>query len=563
MSLPVIKRNIIYVLLYLCPSVALAAELSLRPDYSPVIKSMAERIPSLMHQHDTPGLALALAEGSRIVWQQGFGTTGKNSGGVVTEDTLFSYGTASSLLLAEAVMSEAGKGRIQPDKSILYYLSDHRIHNRFNDSVPSIHDLLSHHGGLPADVLKAKWRLASDSRMALAKEYHLVMEPRRLYIKSVPGYELLARVVENTSGMTYGEYLEKHIFATAGIETGYNLNGNAAVAYGHIKNKQKPVHFVRDHASSGLYLSASNVASFLVHVLSNNNRWRFRPMNADVRHDLGAEFGYGWALSAFDLYNVGRVAHFSGESLHYQNQTVVLPEHDLAVTVLANAHESRELVDMLARDILAQAVKIKTGIRQVAPKTAFDYNKNNTNGVYATWRGYSSVNNKGKQLRLKMNNRNLFLIDGPGLYRMQYRLFGLVPVNVPALNKIRIGFGRIDDREYMIARFRGWDFIFGEKVVPQKLPEQWQARLGNYSVLNNDEVLSVKDITLHMLNGILCLGYSAPPYIPERVDFPLSIIDDNVAVFSGMGRNLGDRVVFEQKDDAVLMQLSGFTGRKK
>lgn len=560
-----LKRTIVFFVIVSCywkPALLSAGETVMRPDYSTVITDARSRIPALLHQHDTPGLAVVLVDGNQVVWQQGFGLTGKKQGKAVTAETQFRYGSASSLFVSEAVMNEVRAGRIRLEESIADYLPDLVLHNRFNSNNPTIQDLLSHHGGLPADYLKGKWAGKREQLQSLPREFHQVAPPRKVYVQSAIGYELLAKVVETTSGKQYRSYLKEHILEPAGIRRdALSINRETAkLARGHIKGRTRPVYHVRDQASSGLFLSAHDAGMFLKYVLKENIARRFKTRNRDVKLDLGSEFAYGWALSAFDLYNAGTVAHFSGESLHYQSQTVVLPEHKLAIAVLANAFESRELVDNIARDVLAQALMVKTGIRQTVPDRGVVYTSNNSEGQYATWRGYSRVFSKGKSFRLQMNNRPLFLVDGP-VYRMQYRLFGLVPINVPALNKIRIAFAQFDNKHYMIARFKGWDFLFGEKVNRQKLDARWQSRLGNYRVINKDHVFSVTDISLGMVDGVPCISYSAPPYVPERVDFPFEVVDENSAVLSGIGRNLGDRIVFHQTSDQVNMSLSGFVAR--
>jgi CubicO group peptidase (beta-lactamase class C family) len=558
--------GIFSLLLLCCWQSAAYAATAMVPDYHILIEHMRKSIPGLMYQHNTPGLALVLVDDDRIVWQQGFGKTKQKKGEAVTASTLFRYGSASSLFVADAVMNEAGAGRLQLHRPVTHYLPKIKISNRFGTQSPTVHDVLSHHGGMPVDYLKGKWGLSDESLTSLPSSLELMTAPRHVYVQSKIGIELLARVVEHSSNTPYRDYVNKCVLEPIGIKRDvFDINGpQNMLARGHLDKKIKPVLVVRDKAAAGAYISANELGQYLKYVLaSGHNNWRFQEKNRDVSLDLGSGFAYGWALSAFDIYNAGTIAHFSGESLHYQSQTVVAPEHGLAVAVLANAYESRELVDSVARDVLSRALNSKKGIRQRLPERAVPLNKTTKEGYYATWRGLARVYRKGKYLRLEMNNRPLFLIEGPELFKMQYRLLGMVPINVEALNKIRLAFRASSDANYMLARFKGWDFVFGQRLEQTELPDLWKGRLGKYKVINNDSVLKVADIELELIDGILCVGYQAPPYIPERVNFPLKIISDDKAVFAGIGRNLGEQIIFSRKGEKNQLMLSGFVARQQ
>ena len=54
---------------------AVAAPAAQRDGVAAVIASYQAKIPELMAQQHIPGLAVALVDGDRVVWQQGFGST--------------------------------------------------------------------------------------------------------------------------------------------------------------------------------------------------------------------------------------------------------------------------------------------------------------------------------------------------------------------------------------------------------------------------------------------------------------------------------------------------------
>ncbi|MDH5634138.1 MAG: beta-lactamase family protein [Gammaproteobacteria bacterium] len=539
--------------------------LSAAVDYSTLIARMRDDIPALLHQHKTPGLAIALVDGNRVVWKQGFGKSVDTGAEAVSSATRFGLGSASSLVIADAVLHLAEQNRIDIDKPVSFYLPGTGFRNRFNDKMPTVRDLLSHHGGLPSGQMKGRWIRENEQVTGLPTTFDLVAPPRHVYVQSMIGSELLARLVSKVSGQDYEEYVAAHIFGPSGMKDAlYDDKTAGGVAGGHLDRKLQPRTSVRDRAATGLFVSIDDMSAYLSKLIVRPSAMqRLAIQNADVRLDLGSMFAYGWALSAFDIVNAGPVAHFSGEALHYQSQLVMTPYHNLAVAVLANAAESRTLVDELARRILAGALQLKAGIEQGATPRKLAGKPIEPAGEYATWKGYAKVFRKGRHWRLRLNDTSLFLIEDGEFYRMQYRLLGIMPIKVPELEHVRLAFRKLDGKSRMVSRFKGWDFLFGEQVQHQPLQSSWRERPGRYRVINPDSVVRLSDIDLDYRNGLLLLSYNAPPYIKDKVVFPIEPISGSEAVISGIGRDLGQLVRFTRVSGRNRIELSGYVAEQQ
>jgi len=67
----------------------------------------------------TPGAALVVVSGDRIVYARGFGVTSAEEGGAaVTPDTLFRMGSTTKMFTAAAIVTLAGEGKIRFDAPI-------------------------------------------------------------------------------------------------------------------------------------------------------------------------------------------------------------------------------------------------------------------------------------------------------------------------------------------------------------------------------------------------------------------------------------------------------------
>ena len=103
----------------------------------------------MAHEH-VPGLALALVDGDRVVWQQGFGSTDSDGGTPVTVDTIFSVQSMSKTFTATAVMQAVQAGRLDLDVPITTYLPGFTVHSAFEPHPErriTLRMLLSHTAG--------------------------------------------------------------------------------------------------------------------------------------------------------------------------------------------------------------------------------------------------------------------------------------------------------------------------------------------------------------------------------------------------------------------------------
>ena len=115
-----------------------------------VIATYRARIPELMAEQDIPGLAVALVDGDRVLWAEGFGHTDRDGSSPVTADTIFSVQSMSKLFTATAVMQAVGAGRLRLDEPITSYLPDFTVHSAFEDHPErkiTLRMLLSHTAG--------------------------------------------------------------------------------------------------------------------------------------------------------------------------------------------------------------------------------------------------------------------------------------------------------------------------------------------------------------------------------------------------------------------------------
>lgn len=76
---------------------------------------LEKTIEAELKETKTPGAALAIVSGDKIVYAKGFGITSVEAGNPVSTDTLFRMGSTTKMFTAAALVSLADAGKIKLD----------------------------------------------------------------------------------------------------------------------------------------------------------------------------------------------------------------------------------------------------------------------------------------------------------------------------------------------------------------------------------------------------------------------------------------------------------------
>ena len=179
------------------------------------------------------GAAAVIADGE-TVFDESFGDARFSS------DSLYRLASVTKIFTASAVMQLHEAGKIDIAAPVSEYLPqfkhltlggiapDGRI---YSTEMPpreiTLFDLLTHTAGLGADELGNReytvMDTAAKSSLASVAEYygahfHLAFAPgSKAAYSGFAGYDVLARIVELISGMTFNDYLQMHLFAPLGM----------------------------------------------------------------------------------------------------------------------------------------------------------------------------------------------------------------------------------------------------------------------------------------------------------------------------------------------------------
>src|SRR2546421_388920 len=340
-----------------------------------VIASYRARIPELMTQKHIPGLALALVDGDRVVWQQGFGSTDSDGHTPVTVDTIFSVQSMSKVFTATAVMQAVQSGRLDLDVPITAYLPGFTVHSAFEahpEQRITLRMLLGHTAGFtheaplgnnydpePGDF---------DAHVRSISDTWLRFPVGTGYAYSNLGIDLAGYILEQSSKKPFPVVMRDWLLAPLGMDRSTfdraQVHSRTDRAVGHSGIVRQPVD-VPMTAAGGLWASAADLARLLEFQLGDGtvggrtvlDAALIRQMRTIPAPNAAAPAGYAlgvarthWRAGQYlDLFSHG------GGGYGFLSDLYWLPQLQLGIAVLTNSSD-HDLQGALALGILRDLV---------------------------------------------------------------------------------------------------------------------------------------------------------------------------------------------------------------
>lgn len=237
-----------------------------RPDFESVRKFIGAAIA----RGEATGVAVAVASGGSIVWEEGFGSADREAGVRVTPHTPFSMASITKAFTATTLMTLVAEGRLRLDDRANKYLGASGVAGTNGDvDAVTVRMLGAHISGLPGmfevfDRDEAKLALTAS---ALLGEYgRLAYPPRSCYEYSNIGYAALDVIASKLTGVDLGTLMQRRVLAPLGLRDSFFDTDEARLAGGALRydaqGRAIPYYTTSTPASGELYASAHDLARF-------------------------------------------------------------------------------------------------------------------------------------------------------------------------------------------------------------------------------------------------------------------------------------------------------------
>jgi CubicO group peptidase (beta-lactamase class C family) len=346
-----------------------------------------QRLDELAQRHRVPGAALGILrarpgrEDDRV--EIATGVLNKETGVDATADSVFQIGSMTKVWTATVVMQLVDEGLLDLDAPVIEVLPELRLADADVAQNVTMRHLLSHTSGIDGDVFTDTGR-GDDclekyvAQLAEAAQNH-PLGATWSYCNS--GFSLMGRVIEKLTGGTWDAAIQERIVRPLGLAHTGTLPEEALLhraAVGHIaESGSEPerapsawglprsvgpaglisctvgdvLTWVRVHLNGG-------VAADGTRILSEASTAAMTEKQAELpdKYILGDSWGLGWIRFGWDGR---RLIGHDGNTLGQAAFLRVLPDEGLAVTLLTNGGNTRDLYEDLYRELFEELAGVE------------------------------------------------------------------------------------------------------------------------------------------------------------------------------------------------------------
>jgi CubicO group peptidase (beta-lactamase class C family) len=377
------------------------------PSTSRGFESVRAFIVESMQQEGIPSVAVAVAKGGKVLWEEGFGWADRENQIPATAHTVYSLASISKPITATGLMILVEERKVDLDAPVNQYLGRGKVTGLAGDAAgATVRRVLTHTAGLPLHfqfVYEGGGYTLPSLDESISRYGILVYPPGEVFEYSNMGFGILGEVIARTAtweitdylsprsrsaDMSFPDYMRTRVFLPLGmthssIGIAPGLERYAAVRYDDLDRPIPYYEFDHDGASQA-WSSAHDLVRFGMFHLKDHLKDQ-KPILNDTTIDLmqrnavpasvGVVRGLPWDMA--DDHGYRRISH--GGGMQGVSTTLALyPAEDLVVVVLTN--KTNKSTSLIAEELVAAVLpKYDTALREerrqpmkAAPKLRFE-----------------------------------------------------------------------------------------------------------------------------------------------------------------------------------------------
>lgn len=327
--------------------------------------AIRDRIRTRLTEDSLPSLAVAVARGGMILWEEGFGWADRENRTPANEHTLYSMASISKPITTTGLMLLVERDRIALDRAVNDYLGDAPLRARVGDVAgATVRRVANHTAGLPTHyhLFYADEPHPRPPMTETIRRYgQLIAPPGERYQYSNIGYGVLDHLIARLAGTSYRDFMRREIFAPLGmthaaIDVEPTLAPFCATRYDR-DGLPVPLYDFDHPGASAAYCSAHDLVRFgMFHlkeqlpdqkaILSDTALDEMQRPTTSTSGTSG--YGVGWAINE-DQHGYRTVSH-TGGMVGVATSLMLVPSERLAVVALANS--ACDLPHVIVHEIL-------------------------------------------------------------------------------------------------------------------------------------------------------------------------------------------------------------------
>lgn len=525
--------------------------------YSNTIEAARDAVWKTITSGKGSSATVAVMDGGKIVYSEGFGSAERKTGKSVDRSTRFNIGSTSKMFVATAILLLADEGKVSIDEPVVKYIPEFEMKDRRYRDI-TVRMLFNHSSGLPGSTFIFGYEPEEDPYKELLqgiKGSNLKHDPGSIGIYCNDGFTLAEMMVERVSGRKFIDFLRERVFLPLGMkDTGPSIGetgGNISHFYDPETGKKYPPEMILVHAAGGLSSTAEDLCRFGDSFCPGGKKILSQRSIDEILDSQPTPFSallrgpaimdsFGWDYSYLPAYEENGIKVYSknGGTGAYSTGFQVIPEKRLVVAASISGNTNGEIVTRAMLDALMKDKGLPVPIEKKKEKpvdpeiipsglTAFE-------GIYAN--GGSFVKIRFDKERKKMDviqlipegDKELVADGGPVLMSFVYNGGSFFCFE----KDTRGYFIKNGDISCFIAEkvpFYGIDALMFQKLSEEKSPKKLFADITNKVWLIRNMPPSIQ-----MYGETPIMTSNTYKELPGHLTFfnPLRIVDENHATYA-------------------------------
>lgn len=235
-----------------------------------------------MKDWEIPGLSVAVVRRDSVILVKGYGVLQRGMSTPVDQNTLFGMMSTTKAMTAMSLAMLVDDGRLSWDDPVTKWIPEFAMPDAFTTRDLRVIDLLTHNSGLGnADLLWSRHDLSAEEVFRRVRYLTPAYPLRGGFVYQNIMYGLAGEIIARASGMTYGDFLRRRLFAPLGMTR--TFPSYAAVTESGDPNLSRPHYRIRDTvrviedeavdvipAAGAIWSTASDMASWLEFLLDSS-----------------------------------------------------------------------------------------------------------------------------------------------------------------------------------------------------------------------------------------------------------------------------------------------------
>ncbi len=293
-----------------------------------------------MSKHGIQGISLAVTSKTNIIYLKGYGTAG--NGRPMTPQTPMYIGSQSKSFTGLAIAQLIEQGRINLNDPVQKYIPWFKVADEEASKKITINHLLHHISGLSEagfTVVLPDNTSNEDAVRALSSAKLTAPIGTKFQYFNV-GYDVLAVVIQNVSGMKYEDYVQRYIFDRLEMTQTYTdpvLARENGLSQGYSRFfgftvPQKQPHRVFEVGAGYIISTAADLAHFSM-AMDNAGYYKDKQLlslkSMDMLFYSVQGYGMGWFIEQ------GHIFH-GGANETFKTYVDIYPLRDMSIVLLIN-----------------------------------------------------------------------------------------------------------------------------------------------------------------------------------------------------------------------------------